>query len=952
MNICTIIAKNYLAHARVLSESFQRHHPDGRSFVLVIDEVDGHVDPTGEPFVLVRPGEIGLDAFDEMRGAYDVMELSTAVKPWLLRHLLRHHDDGSGVAYLDPDIQVISRMVELEAMLRKHAIVLTPHVLEGMPRDGKKPTETDILMAGVFNLGFIGLSDCADAHRMLDWWSERLLTDCHVAPERGLFVDQRWVDFVPGLVSDLEIFRDPTYNVAYWNVSTRRLEQRDGSYLVDGRPLRFYHFSGYSPDRRTVLSAHQDRVELTEEETLWRLCDAYGDALLAAGYDEVRDLPYEHDLLPSGLRLTRTMRSLYRAGVEAGECPGSLFTPAGEADFLAWLNEPAPDAPRLSRFLHAVWASREDLRRAYPHVEDGEIDGFLGWCAVYGRPQIDIPDVLLPAGMRDERPLGERALAKRPPESPERARRPRPVGVNVAGYLRSELGIGEVARQIVSALDAAGVTALPVGLRAPDSRQGHAYVADDHSRNPFPINIVCVNADGLPAFAHEAGWRFFENRYTIGVWWWETSEFPARFLDAFEYVDEVWVGSRFVAEALTAVSPVPVVAVPIPVRFVEPPPLKPGEYGWPSRFTYLFSWDYCSVFARKNPLAVVEAYIAAFEQDAGAALVLKCINPGFDPVGHRKVKEAIAGREDIVLIDDYLDPGDKDRLMRSCDCYVSLHRSEGLGLTMAEAMFHGKPVIATGYSGNADFMTNENSYPVRYELVPIGEGASPYPPDGVWAEPDVAEASRLMRHVFEHPEDAARRAERAASDIRTRFSAEAAGRAMGARLERIAARLQGSDAAGLGVALDDASLERLHRLVLRGGTPERRSRFGKPGGAVRRLVLRLMRPYTAYQQQVNVAVERALSSLIAGAGADVELRVAESHAKLLAQLRQQRLQIADLAAELARERMARERGAEVAAQLVGEAGALPYSSDDILRMVEAGDPVDQGGPSGALPPAQ
>jgi glycosyltransferase involved in cell wall biosynthesis/SAM-dependent methyltransferase len=945
VNVCTIIAKNYLAHARVLAESFQRHHPDGRCFVLVIDEVDGYLDATAEPFTLVRPGEIGLSAFEEMRGAYDVMELSTAVKPWLLRHMLRHHDD-SGVAYFDPDIQVISRMSELESLLREHAIVLTPHVLEGMPRDGRKPTETDILMAGVYNLGFIGLSDREDAHRMLDWWSERLLTDCHVAPERGLFVDQRWVDFVPGLVSDLAIFRHPGYNVAYWNLPERMLQRHDGAYSVNGRPLRFYHFSGYSPDRRTLLSRHQDRVDLTADLVLWELCDAYGDALVAAGYEEVRGLPYEHDVLPSGMRLTTTMRALYRAGVEVGECPESLFTSAGEADFVAWLNEPAPAAPALSRFLHGVWSGRKDLRRAYPGVEDGDVEGFVGWSVVYGREQIGIPDALLPAERLNGRgpsaapaasvaePAHEHEAAPQIDAGQPAAPAEPPFGVNVAGYLRSELGIGEVARQIVSALDDAAVPALPVGLLAPDSRQGHAYVTAEHARNPFPINIVCVNADGLLAFAREAGQRFFEDRYTIGVWWWETSEFPERFAGAFDHVDEVWVGSRFVAETLTAVSPVPVVQVPIPLRFAQPPPLRPGEHGWPDAFTYLFSWDYCSVFARKNPLAVVDAYTAAFEQDAGTALVLKCINPSFDPVGHRKVKEAIAGRGDIVLIDEYLDPADKDRLMRSCDCYVSLHRSEGLGLTMAEAMYHGKPVIATFYSGNADFMTPHNSYPIPFELVPIGEGADPYPPDGTWAEPDVAEAARAMRAVFDQPGDATRRAARAAHDIRARYSATAAGRVMRARLERVMTRLPAQPSA----PLEERDLHELRRLLRRGGQPDRPSRFGKPGGALRRLVLRGMRPYTAYQRQVDEAIEEALSSLTAvqAGRAQRDLATAQAHATVLTQLRAQRTELEDLAARLANEHVARERGDEAPAQLVAETRALPYMAAEVFRVFDAG----------------
>jgi len=910
VNVCTIVAKNYLAHARVLAESFRRHHPDSRCCVLVIDEVDGYVDPASEPFTLVRPHEIGLAAWDEMRGAYDVMELSTAVKPWLLRHMLREHDDGGGVAYLDPDIQVMSRMAELEAALAAHAIVLTPHVLHGMPRDGRKPSETDILMAGVYNLGFIGMTSRDDAHLMLDWWSQRLLTDCHVAPERGLFVDQRWVDFVPGLVSDLEIFRDPAYNVAYWNLPERALDRNGTGWLVDGRPLRFFHFSGYSPDAPGRLSKHQDRVQLADDEALWALCDAYGEALLAAGFEQVRGLPYEHDVLPSGMRLTKGMRALYRAGVEAGECPSSLFTPEGEAAFVGWLNEPAPDAPAISRCLHALWAARSDLQRVYPGVERGDVAGYVGWCVEHGRTEVPIPDALLPAAE-----LGRaRASARRPRVT----RTSRPYGVNVAGYLRSELGIGEVARQLMRGLDAAAVPALPVGLVAQESRQGHAYAVGGLEDNPFAVNLVCVNADGTPGFAKQAGPRFFEDRYTIGVWWWETSTFPERFMDAFEHVDEVWVGSRFVAETLAAVDPpVPVTHVPIPVRFPAPPPLEPGEHGWPDAFAFLYSWDYCSVFARKNPLAAIEAYRAAFAPEDGTALVLKCINPGFDPAGHRRVQQAVEGREDVVLIDDYLDPVEKDRMMRSCDCYVSPHRSEGLGLTVAEAMFHCKPVIATAYSGVEDFMTPQNSYAIPFELVPIGRGADPYPPDGTWAEPDVSELGKLMREVFEQPQEAARRAEQAAHDMRARFSAEAAGRVMRARLDHVAARLQ-APAASTAAA---AGRGELRSLLDHGVRPTAPSRFGKPGGAVRRMLLRAMRPYTAYQQRINAAVEQALTNGLAGA-----------QASAAAQLREQRRELEELTVALERER----RRVDAASELVAAAHALPYMSSDVLHVFDAG----------------
>lgn len=935
MKICTIIAKNYLAHARVLTRSFLEHHPDGEAFVLVIDEPDGHFDPAIEPFTLKRPGDIGIAEYDQMRSAYDVLELSTAVKPWLLRHLLRKHDDGSGIAYLDPDIRVLSRMTELEQTLTEHSAVLTPHVTQGMPRDGKKPSETDILLAGVYNLGFIGLSNTAPAHKLLDWWSERLITDCHVAPERGLFVDQRWVDFVPGIVAELDIFRDPTYNVAYWNLPERPLADQAGVVTTHGRPLRFFHFSGYSPDARDTLSKHQDRVVIDDDDVLRELCHAYADALEDAGFEEVRDLPYDHDRLPSGLRLNRLLRGLYRTGIEAGELTGSLFSPSGEADFLAWLNEPAPDEPRLSRFLHATWELRPDVQRAYPDPGGSDREEFLGWCAVHGRTQIGIPEALLATHPLEARPPAGDQLDSGPPAEDDVEELA--FGVNVAGYLRSELGIGEVARQLIGALDAADIPAMPVGLHAPGSRQGHDYSAQDHRRPPFDVNVVCVNADGLPAFAREAGPAFFAGRHTIGVWWWETSVFPERYMDAFDHVDEVWVGSRFIADALAQVAPVPVVRVPVAVDFVDVAPLERGELDLPDGFMFLFSYDYNSVLARKNPLGLIESYKTAFGLDDGAILVLKSINGHIHRGAHREVREAAAGRDDIILMDGYLDADVKDRLMASCDCYVSLHRSEGFGLTMAEAMFHRRPVIATGYSGNLDFMTPDNAYLVDFELGPTGEGADPYPPDGTWAHPDLRHAARLMRAVRDEPQEAARRAERGAQTIRRDHSPSAVGAVLEQRLQRVRARtVKHADPASADAAQDD-----LGRLVGREGSPGAPSRFGKGGAAARRLALRAMKPYTAYQHQVNQGL------LDSAARHDAALRerterlerldgqLARSVAGSMGEVRRLRAELRRARAETGRVQAAAgalERRLRPPERLVAEAHALPYMASDAFGL--------------------
>src|ERR1700742_1936331 len=194
----------------------------------------------------------------------------------------------------------------------------------------------------------------------------------------------------------------------------------------------------------------------------------------------------------------------------------------------------------------------------------------------------------------------------------------------------------------------------------------------------------------------------------------------------------------------------------------------------PEGFTFLFVFDYRSVFRRKNPLGLVEAFCKAFEPGEGPSLVLKSVCSDEFPAERAQLAAAIADRPEIQLFEDTIPVEQKNAMIASCDAYVSLHRSEGLGLTMAEAMYFGKPVIATAYSGNLDFMTPENSFLVPAPATKIGPGAAPYDPNGWWADPDLDFAATVMRDVVRDPEIRDGRARRGATDIRLTHSPDAA----------------------------------------------------------------------------------------------------------------------------------------------------------------------------------
>jgi glycosyltransferase involved in cell wall biosynthesis/SAM-dependent methyltransferase len=836
MDVCTVIARNYLAAARVLAGSLREHHPDSRCHVLVIDDPEGYFDPAAEPFEVLRPDAIDVPGFERMAGIYEVLELATAVKPWLLRRLLRDAEDG--IVYLDPDIRLYAPITDVFEAVRDHGLVLNPHNTEAMPRDGLRPNEQDILIAGAYNLGFIGVGRSEFATAFLDWWGERLERDCVVDPARGFFVDQRWVDLVPGLAPDFHLVRDPGFNVAYWNLPTRELSRSNGRYLVNGEPLRLFHFSGFTATQPHLLSKYQDRVRLSDDPVLARLCRDYAEALVDAGHDESSAWPYDYATTYSGIQLERAMRASYREAVGAGQVSGSLFEKQGEQEFLAWSNGPATRGGThgVTRYLEALYDRRADLQTTYPDLDDAAVArGFLGWARRFGVTEVPIPEPLLPPAPRGE-PLGEA------PGAP----RERPLALNVAGYLNAELGVGEVARQLIAALDVHRVPLLPVGLLAPNSRQGHEFAAPPKPAAPFDINLICVNADGLPAFAREAGDDFFAGRYSIGVWWWELSEFPAQYRDAFELVDEVWVGTRFVAEALQRVAPIPVVHVPLPLQV--PHGLEPARDAFglpPGEFVFLFSFDYNSVFKRKNPLDLVEAFGRAFAAGDGARLVIKSINSHRDRDNHDLLRMAAEPHPHVQLIDDYLPAKDNQRLLASCDAYVSLHRSEGFGIGMAEALLRGKPVVATAYGGNTDFLSEDTGYPVSYTLVPVGEGAWPYDPGAEWAQPDLDDAVRQMHAVVERPAEAMERVRRAQQHLRSTNSPHAAGERMLWRLEPIHARRDHWPSARHGHA-EFPAVTTVRRLAEYGPMPARPDRFRPVRRLARRTLLRLIRPYTAY----------------------------------------------------------------------------------------------------------
>jgi glycosyltransferase involved in cell wall biosynthesis len=836
MQVLTLATLATLPQARVLSRSLRRHQPDWVHEIVLVAR-DLPVNASRErprPLPISRELEIDIETLIARHGAED---LTALLLPRLLESRTRR--SSGAVLHLPPTVWVQGSLEPMTTALSKNGVLLVPRTTTSLPDDGLEPTPEQLESAGRISETIIGVDGTPAANAFLTWWSEyveQMFGSLEGQWRGGLPEDRLWLarllELAPARFATA-VLDDPGCNLSFWNLGARRLERSADGVCVDDRwPLRFLDLPGFEPDRPYRLNASASRVRPSRSPVLRELCVDYATELA-----EVRssNLDRKDDIgrkLADGLAYDEVMDRLRTIGEALGERFDDLFSETGFRTFLTWLEGPAPVGRELgvTRYLYyRIVRERPDVMRAYPHLDGSDGVGFVGWCWALGRDEMGIPDRFMPprsatrspdrpqvenegrfdgADDRSDQPgsgledVSSPARAVSSGENRDRGEHSRlPLAPNesepaarVSGYLRRSLGLGAAARAYAQALEAAGVAvstasvplhhlSLPQGLEAGYGEHGFEDVLRDRAGSTF--EILAINADELPDFVEQMGNDYFHGP-RIGIWGWETNSIPQRWQRAYELVDEIWVYSRFMAENIGAVAPVPVVALPPPVQ-------RPSDTVQATRldvpedaFMFLFVFDYLSTIQRKNPVGLIEAFKQAFAPGAGPRLLIKTINAPLRPLAEEEVLWAAQGRPDVHVIDRSLTAAERDGLMAGCDCYVSLHRSEGFGLTLAEAMAIGKPVIGTGYSGNLDFMNAHNSYLVDYELGVVGPECEIYPADGEWGQPSVEHAAQLMREVVADPGKAVAIGMRAREDIARMLSPQTTGAAMRKRLEWLA----------------------------------------------------------------------------------------------------------------------------------------------------------------------
>jgi glycosyltransferase involved in cell wall biosynthesis len=351
-----------------------------------------------------------------------------------------------------------------------------------------------------------------------------------------------------------------------------------------------------------------------------------------------------------------------------------------------------------------------------------------------------------------------------------RARRrgaPGPGPICVAGFHGSVLGIGEAARNLSHALRLAGAEVVDWDISA---LFGHEVRLDCAASTTPPSAaaslIMFLNPHELVQLMAMTGGEPFKDRYCVGLWFWELEQSPASWRAAMRYVDEVWGGSQFAAKAVAARAPqgLPVRVLPCPVSMQANAPDR-GAFDLPEdKLVVLTAFDVRSGFTRKNPVAAVRAFRRA-NTDGRALMVCKAAGVEGAPDLVEALRQEIGAAGDVRLMTDWLTGAQMNALIASADIVLSMHRSEGFGLSPAQGMAAGKPVVATGWSANLDFMTTGNSMLVDYVLVPVHDPQGLYA-GGRWAEPDIEDAARKLAALFADSALRARMGAQAAADIR------------------------------------------------------------------------------------------------------------------------------------------------------------------------------------------
>lgn len=363
-------------------------------------------------------------------------------------------------------------------------------------------------------------------------------------------------------------------------------------------------------------------------------------------------------------------------------------------------------------------------------------------------------------------------------------------GINVIGYINGEFGLGEAVRLLIKAIKNQNI---PVALINYDVATFHRHTdttfTDFTLNAPYSVNLILLGpTEGVRVLNRYKDTNIFKSKYNIFYLNWESEHFPLEYINNLSVYDEIWVPAQYCKDSLKRHFRKTINVIPYPIEIALQDNIDEIATSFFNKnsFNFLFIFDYNSTLERKNTLNLIEAFQLAFESnDSSVSLTIKTSRSTRFKNEKKSIFDKISNHKNIFIVEEIFEKNTLHNIINSCDCYVSLHRSEGFGLTMAEAMYFSKPVIATGYSGNLEFMDHENSFLVDYEMTKIDSDITNYEKNTIWSNPNVKHASELMKLVRTNSEQVKTIALNGNKTIVSKMSNETIGGLIKNKLEKI-----------------------------------------------------------------------------------------------------------------------------------------------------------------------
>jgi hypothetical protein len=810
MQLCyfTIITKNYTSYAKTLGDSILVHHPDCKFFVIMVDNYYDELFQKCNHINVISVFDLKITCLNELILRYSILELCTSIKPFAFEWLFNNTNFTKAV-YLDPDIYLISPLDDISVLLDKnnYDVLLTPHILNPLP-DSHSINELTFLKNGLFNLGFIAFNNSNNSKIILSWWADNLKNYCYVDLENGLFTDQKWVDLIPILFDKIKIIKSYGYNVAYWNLQERNIKKLNDKWYSNNDLLLFIHFSGIKPLDSEIFSIHQNRFTKKNIGDLRILYDDYITKILNNDYINMYKLNCEiydtnflkdkyiknyikynninkldnfdinffeqfEDKIPNKNIVTKYMYSIYISRKDL-QISYDLKYENQQLKFLSWFINDFEDISELSKYYLSKIINKNKIKniniikiisKNILNISIFIINLLISINPKYFRKiynayykkysffnkvneKIHTANNSIRFPFVKSRVLNFLNLFKKSKVQN---------GITLYGYLNGEFGVAENLRILCNVLEYSKINFEIINLSPGNIYKSNPSKYDNKisKKGKYNIEIFCVNADQVTnVFNNLNLYKNNNKRYRIGYWFWELAKFPAEWDHAISLMDELWAPSTFIKNSLLTASHNKLISiVPLSINFNIKNIYTRDYFNLPENsFIFLFSFDLNSFSSRKNPTGVIASFLEEFREYEMVNLVIKISYGSRENDEYLNLAKIAKNNPRIIIINEVLNRDEMYGLISLCDCYISLHRSEGFGLGMAESMYLGKPVIATAYSGNLDFMNNDNSCLVEYKLVKVNAGEYPHFLDQIWAEPTKSVAMFFMRKIYENKE--------------------------------------------------------------------------------------------------------------------------------------------------------------------------------------------------------